>query len=851
MTPKTSLDRAMGAMQGTFYAWIGALILMLFSGHGAWAQTVVVRAGEHADFTRIVFNVPDRMDVALTYSDRGIDLRFDREGLVFSTDSVFDLIPTTRLTAIEARTQASSEGEPLPNETNAETDRRDRPVVMLSLACRCDIQTSWAGDRAFVVDIRDETVLSAALFAVPELERQARPDAVLQLNPAASPEIRPANAGNRPVRPANQTNATPTTAAPERQTDTARQPMSETEKPGVGSVAFLIADAQERLQELRAAQASGPTQYSDRVRDSQGAILQQIGRAATQGLLEPRAELLPDVGDIEMGESAPSPDVVQTTRANEQMMDKGPAEGMSEPANNITINAQTSMDQAMSERLNIAMQDGQTPGCMNPARVDAAAWAKDAPFIDQIGALRSDIIGEFDQPVPGAIKKLARFYVHFGFGAEAAQVMTMLPKEAQPDAALLAMVNILEEGHDGANSVLGGYMDCDPLVAVWSLLSYEKVPGNEPIDPDGIVRGILNFPVHLRAHVGPIVGEKLRVAGYPGAADHIARALLRNEDTKSTAAAFLNSVNYNVGPDDGPSEAELGEVIADNGQPSAEALLLLINTRLDADTPMSEDMAQLAGAYTTELRDVPMGQEMARAYILSLAVSGMMDNAFVELDRLTGAGPVPLDGTLSDLMDLVARKADDPTFLTHTIGASSAARFAIDDTVGNAVASRLINLGFPDQADAFVAPMALGEAERARKLIRAEIALINEKPRQAELELLGETGDDVMAMIARARSMAGEHNAAQNIFAQINAQEDAERQAFLDGDWDTLQGSADPVIAAVAERQTAPAAAADEEVNQVLARNSAMIEDSQVMRAEIEALLSGVSIPEIAPASDP
>ncbi|MEM6587623.1 MAG: hypothetical protein AAF641_04180 [Pseudomonadota bacterium] len=805
---------------------LSATLVLLISSGAGWSQSIIVRAGEHADFTRVVFNTPDRLDVALTYREDGIDLRFERSDLQFDIDTVFDVIPRNRLTAIDVETYVGQPG----SDAGA-----GLPVITFSLACRCDIQTAWVGDTAFVVDISDETAISAALFS------NAESSSATPAGPAAVPETPP------------DPEPTDSETASENEAQTLEQPSVASaesvpnlfygsEKPSVGSVAFLLADAQERLQDLRTQPQAEPSAYSDRLRDSQGAILQQIGRAATQGLLEPRSVVLPDIPEPNDTSDPAAATSAQTTRANAEPM-------QAPPVKNISVNAQTSMDQAMSERLNITVGDNQMPGCLATRRVDVAAWAKEERFIDQIGDLRSNILGEFDEPSPSALKKLAQFYIHFGFGAEAAQVMTMLPEGKKVDPILSAMINILEDGNDGSASVLAGYMDCDPVVAVWSLLSYEAVPGNEPIDPDGIVRGIMNFPLHLRAYLGPIAGEKLRVAGYPRAADHIARGLLRNEDTTSTAAAFLDTLNDKAGPDASPSEADLGAVVADNGQPSAEALLKLINARLADETPMSEDMALLAGAYATELRDLPLGQDMARAYVLSLAASDLFEQAFAEFGRLTNAAPAPVDGTLSDLMDILTQNAGDPQFLTHTIGASSATRFGIDDAVGNAIAARLMTLGFPEEAGAFVAPLAQGAAERARKLIRAEIAILNNRPRQAELELLGESGADVQNIIARARSIAGEHAAAQQIFSQINANEDAQRQAFLDGDWEMLQSSPDPVIAAVAERQTEPAV--EDEVSEVLARNTIMIEESQTMRTEIEALLAGVSISDGSGATSP
>ena len=76
-----------------------------------------------------------------------------------------------------------------------------------------------------------------------------------------------------------------------------------------------------------------------------------------------------------------------------------------------------------------------------------------------------------------------------------------------------------------------------------------------------------------------------------------------------------------------------------------------------------------------------------------------------------------------------------------------------------------------------------------------------------------------------------------------HAEYEAMRQAWLNGDWSTLQSHDDPAIAAIAARQIDPADELRAETAPVLARNSAMIEDSQSVRSEIEALLSEITVP--------
>ncbi|MEM9717300.1 MAG: hypothetical protein AAF826_12365 [Pseudomonadota bacterium] len=770
---------------------ISILAIFLILPLAARAQTVEVRSGEHADFTRLVFNLPERLNVELMYQAQGVMLSFERDGLTFDTNTVFERVPTTRLTAIGA---AAS-------------------TITLTLACKCDVNTFWASDRAFVIDIGDETAISAALFPSTAEEQQLSPET------------------NEPIAETVETAMeNPQSDSPAQDAISLTKGPTRPGKAGVGSVAFLIADAQDRLDQMSLASSVSVPTYALRLRRSQDAIVKQLGRAATQGLLSPREDLMPSVPQTVTDAAPMDPPPTETVRSV-SLDDPGLGQ-------NITLNAQTSVDQALSRRINLGLDRTQSDGCLDRARVDVQTWAREGNFVDQIGSLRSKIIGEFDEPSYADILTLVRFYIHFGFGAEAHQVANMLPGKRPIAPELRAMIRILDQGHDDPNSIFAGQMDCPPIVAVWSLLSYETVPGNQPIDPDAIVRGILGLPTHLRAYLGPMVGKKLQRAGYVRAADHVARALIRNADTKTAAARYLHAESGSRS-----SDADLGGVVADNAEPAPSALLTLIEKRLETGQSISKEMAILAGAYAMEKRHTPIGLDLSRAYLLSLASSGNYSDSFTEFNRLKEAGPAPTSNTLSEMFALLTKRAPNPAFLAQALVADPATRFSLDDEVGNGVAKRLITLGFPKVADRFVASMAKGDAERARKLLRAEIALQENLPRKAELELIGEEGKNVMQLLARARGMAGEHGSSQQIYAEIDEDGAALRQAWLDGDWQVLQGHSDPAIAAVANRQVAPVAASEADATQVLARNNEILKDSQSMRAEIEALLSGITVP--------
>lgn len=69
------------------------------------AETVRVQSGEHADFTRIVVDLAQRSDWDFSETDDGYELKIADEDLTFDAETVFDLIPKTRLMAVTAGPQ--------------------------------------------------------------------------------------------------------------------------------------------------------------------------------------------------------------------------------------------------------------------------------------------------------------------------------------------------------------------------------------------------------------------------------------------------------------------------------------------------------------------------------------------------------------------------------------------------------------------------------------------------------------------------------------------------------------------------------------------------------------------------
>jgi len=165
--------------------------------------------------------------------------------------------------------------------------------------------------------------------------------------------------------------------------------------------------------------------------------------------------------------------------------------------------------------------------------------------------------------------------------------------------------------------------------------------------------------------------------------------------------------------------------------------------------------------------------------------------------------------------------------------------------VGNGVAGRLLDLGFPEEASNFTADTVPQSLRRDRAVLNARIALAVKQPRKAEVELLGLEGEDVNLLRARARSMAGEHAAAGDLYASAQEPQAALREKWLAEDWQGLGASENSAVSKLASVLSAK----DEEPADItentaeLWKNRQLLEDSTTIRESIQGLLQTTPTP--------
>ncbi|SEL54720.1 hypothetical protein SAMN05443999_10650 [Roseovarius azorensis] len=763
------------------------LLALLFCllGQTGIAQTVQIRSGDHEGFTRLVMTLPARIEWQTETREGGASLVFARPGLVFDTSRVFDRITRARLADIVAPTGQS---------------RLD-----LSFACDCGLLTFWHDRSMLVVDISASADLSIAEVA-----------AILQPRPQA-PDMPGPGFGSEPLSRA----------------------------------AVLLSDRLDQtLQPDRDRFAATPRR-SDPFRanalpafdlaDMRAALVRELDRAVTQGLLS-SARPLHALADTPHGPLHPGPMTAAQDDATASTGQSNTPVARGRP----NIRVQTGLDSDLKARAAALLGQSDHHACLPVAWVNVPAWGSQAPFYQQAGPLNRRLFGEFDHVMQDTAFQLARLYIYFGLGLEARQVLSLIDRHDREMSLLTDLAMILDTGEAPDGSILFGQVGCDAPVALWSLLAHDPLPEDLTFDHKAVQRGFAALPDHLRQQLGPVLARKLNAAGHMQTADGILRMIDRSTDESRPETALAEAELAQSKGLTGTAEAGLEAVIDSNASPSAEALLQLIEQRLAEDKPISFDHAQLAGAYAHEYRSTAFGQRMARAYVSALAASGAFGQAFSEFDRMRpDLTAQDQSGLQNILVGYLTAGANDLDFLRYTLANRGGAPQTLAPDLALAVSQRLLEAGFTRAAETYVSAPEPGPDGHAQRLLRANIALAQNRPRQAEVELLNVEGADVDALRARARDLAGEHGTAIDYFMASDQPDKAADSAWLAGDWTRLRDAEDPVMQEMADLLHPRDDPPYPPEGGVLARNRTLLEQSAQTRKTLGRLLEAKPVPQM------
>lgn len=767
------------------------VLALAWQAGSAAAETYRLRSGEHADFSRLVLDdLPKGAAWTLGRAGEDYDLHLALDEADFDIAQVYRLIPKTRLLGLE-----------------------DAGSSTLRLRVAADHHaTAFETDGgALVIDVRPGPPPAGSPFEQP----------VAPAVPARTTSVPPRPGAG--YRPATEPPPRLDLFWPGGTRDTSQQP------PALPPLAPLA-----------------PGLPDPRVVQAEADLMMQLGRAAAQGLVEiegsPMAELAPAPPAAPVSPGSPAPEPEPPLDGGHASPREAGSPAPPAPAGHLAIHAETSIDRAMADEVEMPGVTSDGESCLPDVSVDLANWGDDRAFSEQLADAQVTLLGEFDQPDPAAVERLVKLYLHHGFGAEARATAAAFGLSAEDSVLLLTLAQILDEGHARAPGPLAGMVDCDAAVALWAVLAEARIAPGVTVNHGAVLRAFSALPLHLRRVLGPGLAERFIDIGAPESARAIRDAILRATGEHGPALQMIDARLDLEKGDTAGAEETLAAVVDGDGPLGPEALILLIDSHLDEGRPVPSPLTEDAGALAFEHREAPSGPALARVHLLGLASVG---NFAAAGDELARAGPrwdaEQRREVARELLAMLARWPDDAVFLARYLADRDLFDRA-DPGVGMRldVAQRLLENGFAGEAR-----QALGSGARATeagRLIAARAALLDRDAAQALALLAGMVGAEPAALQAEAHGLAGNHSAAAEAYRRAGLSERAAAELWRAGDWDAVRSNGtapqQAVLALDAGTGTSNAEAALPEGPVSLAGGRALLDASRSARDAWSALLA-------------
>ncbi|MFB9148543.1 hypothetical protein [Roseovarius ramblicola] len=792
---------------------LAAWLALLLAAHAppAAAQTVSVRSGAHDGFDRLVFDMPGRRPWRVVPRADGASVIFDGNGPRFDFGAVFERIDRQRLRAISAPDGGGQ--------------------VDLVFDCDCRIAPFWHAGDMLVIDIADSPPAADPAAADPAAADPAAADPaaappaadpVVDTPPAVDPVATPPAADAVAAPPAATPPAPP--APPAADGAGLRRPSTA----GAALATRLDGRSGPPIAALPEVPDTPPVDGFDAMRSVLG---QQLGRAVNQGLVTPAT----DRQGRDPGPPVPPP----APPGAPPPAGAGIAAGRSTvPGLRIT----TSMDRDANGP---PRADRAAKTCPPTAHLDVPAWGGTRPFALELGHLNGTLFGEFDTVQEANALRLARLYIHFGFGTEARQVLGWLDPGAPEVARAHDLSRLVEGAPLAAGAALAGALGCGEPGVLWAILAGPDLPEGAVFDHRALRRSFVALPVGLRRAFGPALVQRLLDAGHRETADAILRHLRGGDAPSDAETGLARAARAVERGEDAAAEAALRAVTRSNSEQTGIALAETIERALARAAPVDFDDAQLAGALAFEHRGTPLGGRLAQAYVSALAASGAFAEAMSEFERLRRSlEDVEAARVASVLVVYLVRQADDVTFLRAITGDRIAAPGSLDAPAALGAARRLLALGFPGQAARHVARgqgVWPGAEGAARREVRARIALMQARPAAALRELLSLDGEALDLLRAEALVARGDHGTARRLFAARGADRRADRAALHTHRAAAMAQAEDPSLRALGDilmRDAAAPAAAGVAGVADLSAHRALLERSTALRGAMARLLA-------------
>ncbi len=736
--------------------------LVLASPALARAETIGVRSGDHAGFTRLVVQFGAGEDWVFGRVDGGFELRPGRDDIRYRLDRVYDKIGRTRI-----------------------ADVRDLGDGRLFLAvdCAChgvvdelasgqvvlDIVAGAAGEPGTGVDAPLPPLVEPT-----ETPGEVEPDSPVEVVQPTDPPRKPVVVSDRAGLPLTLPRVGSRLSLPDPLPVTQPMPQPMAPDPADLGAPAAMTTARDAPEPLDAPTEAEPVDRDTdaRIAETETALLEQIARAAAQGLLDA------DMAGIDASVAQATP------QAREEIPPPEVERPLPPVAPRGHISVETGVDRAGSGVISRSAETDEGDICIDPNNFDIAQWGRPLDNGTDFGTYRSQIIGEFDIADGEGVTALARNYVYITFGAEAKALMRHFPdKLVRPDL-LYAMAEIMDEGQSATAADLVDQMACDGATALWATLAQPELRPGHPVNRDVVALEFAALPAHLRTHLGPGLAERFLAAGDRDTADLIRAAIDRASDTSSSEYAMLTAhIDLADGHVD-EATATFDDVVSAGDEVLPEALLHRVEATLANGGAVPDDIVLLLDGLVTQYRGTETAALMADAGIRARASTSDFTAAFAQLEAAESAGLIGAERSAvlrAGLFERLTRDASDTGFLRHLLPRVGAVT-GLSPAVRRDVSARLLDLGLTGPAMAALDHDGV-MPEDADRVLLARGALLDRRPAAAIGYLAGLSNSEAKRLRAEALATAKDHAGAMRAYEEAGDPAGMLRAAWQGGLW--------------------------------------------------------------------
>lgn len=539
------------------------------------------------------------------------------------------------------------------------------------------------------------------------------------------------------------------------------------------------------------------------------ALAEGIARAASQGFLTPIDADLPERVVVE-------PPVIEEPIAPPPPVNPNI---VARPG----IDISTALDRELAQ-LGVTLEQTIDQQCLAADLFEIETWGDERDFHDQASALAEALAGEFGQEPLDAQNTLARLYIHFGFGAEARSVLAADPALSQSRRVLVELAGIIDE-YEGDYPLIQAQTGCETSGALWAFLIEPTEQENDARNQ--LIQHFLALPRPLRGQMSPRLARRFIEIGDHDAAGRLLRAAENNDaeavhDVQATRALLAEDQNDTAG-----AVAVLTQEARDNARTTPDSLIRLIDLQLSQETsPEEADLLTMA-AMRQEHRGTDVAVSLANTEAMGRIA---IDQYQAALDIVKDRDDADANAIVDHVYKTMAVRGDAAIFLEFVFGELPA---SLTPTTENAIAARLIDLGFAERASLFLQGPANRNAAADRRYLLAQVANANGEYFAAIDALLGMTDDRARALRARAYEGLGEHRAALEALTPDQSASTPTLQ-FRASAWDRLAVENDAVLSEFAQAVLTPP---NTDPVESLSDRRALLSHSQESRRAVEDLL--------------